>query len=300
MQPARQEAEAGAGSGSVLSIGGFTMKLLGTLIGKQSRTASFITRREPTRVLARGVALLALSVALASCTSSGRYNDFDTVNDITKKDFESLLGRSAPEKQQRSETEPPIPDFQSVLAAPSAPELADTRRVSIAVTETTPVRDILIELARKAQVDLELDPRIAGGIIMTATDRPFIEVIDRISDLAELRYRFNRNMLRVELDDPYLEQYRMDILNIKRSGSSQASSSTDASSSASAVGSGGGGSGNNKSATASSLVSKNRPWPLTLMVHGQAVSWLFGPAGRPDSTKEMAVRRPWGIDRLRS
>ena len=64
-----------------------------------------------------------------------------------------------------------------MLAAPSAPELADTRRVSIAVTETVPVRDILIELARKAQVDLELDPRISGGIIMTATDKPFIDVV---------------------------------------------------------------------------------------------------------------------------
>ena len=49
------------------------------------------------------------------------------------------------------------------------------------------MRDILIELARKASVDLELDPRISGGIIMTATDRPFIDVIERICDLADLR-----------------------------------------------------------------------------------------------------------------
>ncbi len=239
-----------------LSFGGFTMKLLGSLFGTQARRALHAVRPK-SRTLTHGVALLALSVALVSCTSTGRYNDFDTANDIPKKDFESLLGRKAPEKQERGD-EPPIPGFQSVLAAPSAPELADTRRVSIAVTETTPVRDILIELARKSQVDLELDPRISGGIIMTATDRPFIEVIERIADLAELRHTFSRNMLRVELDDPYIEQYRMDILNMSRSASSEASSSTDASSSS--VGQGGGGSGNNKSATTVQTQSDSAFW----------------------------------------
>ena len=33
--------------------------------------------------------------------------------------------------------------------------------------------ELALELARKAQVDLEMDPRISGGVIMTATDRPF-------------------------------------------------------------------------------------------------------------------------------
>jgi len=196
-----------------------------------------------------GIAVIGLGAALSSCTATGRYNDYDTAGDISKKEYEGLLGRSAPDPQQRGE-EPPIPGFQSVLAAPSAPELADVRRVSIAVTETTPVRDLLIELARKAQVDLEMDPRISGGIIMTATDRPFIDVIERIADLAELRYRFERNTLRVEIDDPYVEQYRMDVLNVQRTGSSDASSSTDAASTAQAVGQGGGGGGgSNKSAT---------------------------------------------------
>ena len=240
--------------------GFFAMKVSGTLIGKQAFTSASRTPRfKPPRTLTAGVAFLTLGVALSSCTSSGRYNDYDTTGNISKKEYETLLGRSAPAKQLRGE-EPPIPGFQSVLAAPSAPELADTRRVSIAVTETTPVRDILIELARKAQVDLELDPRISGGIIMTATDRSFIEVIGRIADLAELRYHFERNMLRVELDDPYIEQYRMDILNVSRSGTSDASSSTDATSSASAVGSGGGGGGNNKSATSVQTATKSDFW----------------------------------------
>ncbi|MDX2144094.1 MAG: hypothetical protein SFV19_12115 [Rhodospirillaceae bacterium] len=159
------------------------------------------------------------------------------------------MGRRGQDKQDAATGDaPPIPAFQSVLAAPSAPELADVRRVSLAVTETTPVRDIIIELARKAEVDLELDPRISGGVILSVTDRPFIDVIERLCDLAELRYKLEKNVLRVEVDDPYLEQYRMDVLNQSRSSTGTVSSSTDASSASSAIGGGAAG-GNNKSAT---------------------------------------------------
>ncbi len=130
----------------------------------------------------------------------------------------------------------------------------------MAVTEATPVRDILIELARKAEVDLELDPRISGGIIMTATDRPFVDVIERIADLAELRVKLESNTLKVEVDDPYLEQYRMDILNLSRSATSTASSSTDASSVAQAVGSGSSGGGDNGSSTTVSTETRSAFW----------------------------------------
>lgn len=204
-----------------------------------------------------GAAAVAISAVLSSCASPVAFNDFDTKANISKKDYESLLGRrgSAPDGEASASAtpaaEPPIPNFQSVIAAPAAPELADTRRVSIAVTETTPVRDILIELSRKAGVDLEMDPRISGGIIMTATDRPFIDVVERIAELAELRFRFERNTLRVEIDDPYMEQYQLDVLNQSRSSTSTATSSTDAQSASQAVGGGGGGGGgSNKSETA--------------------------------------------------
>lgn len=212
--------------------------------------------------LRAGVALVAIAAMLSSCGTMGNFNDYEPAGDATKKDYEGLLGRRGAEKAPGAAagTEPPIPGFQSVVAAPSAPELADTRRVSISVTETTPVRDILIELARRAGVDLEMDPRIAGGIIMTATDRPFIEVIDRIAQLAELRYKMERNTLRVEIDDPYLEQYRMDVLDVSRSATSDASSSSDASTVAAALGAGGGGGGGNRSSTSVSSTSRTDFW----------------------------------------
>lgn len=210
-----------------------------------------------------GVALVAMCAMLSSCAGTISYNDFDTAGDVTKKDYETLLGRRAPEQAspESTESEPPIPDFQSVVAAPTAPELADTRRVSIAVTETTPVRDILIELARKAGVDLELDPRISGGVIMTATDRPLIDVVERLANLAELRYSFENNVLKVEIDDPYLEQYKLDVLNLRRTATSASTTSTDASSVAQALGGGGAG-GNNKSASSIESSTQSDFWTV--------------------------------------
>jgi general secretion pathway protein D len=211
--------------------------------------------------LRSGVALSAIAAMLSSC-SGAHFNDYDTAGNIDKAEYAQLLGRRGADKKpgEAAGSEPPIPGFQSVVAAPSAPELADTRRVSISVTETTPVRDILIELARRAGVDLEMDPRIAGGVIMTATDRPFIEVIDRISELAELRYKMERNTLRVEIDDPYLEQYRMDVLDVQRNSNSTASSSSDPSTVAQALGSAGGGGGSNKSETSVNQSSQSHFW----------------------------------------
>lgn len=224
--------------------------------------SGILTAAANARRLRESVAVAAICAMLGSCSADGRLNDYDP-NGPTKKEYGDLLNRQPPAPQpggSAPSSEPPIPDFQSVLAAPAAPELADTRRVSIAVTEATPVRDILIELTRKSNVDLEMDPRISGGVIMTATDRPLIEVIERIADLAELRYRFERNTLKVELDDPYLEQYRMDVLNLSRSATSATSSSTDASSVAQAIGSGGGGGGNNRSTTSVSSEATSDFW----------------------------------------
>ena len=210
------------------------------------------------RTVAQTAIALVMCAALGSCAALEKFNDYDMTGGSSKADYEALEGRRAPEPQARGD-EPPIPNFQAVLAAPTAPELADTRRVSIAVTDTTPVRDILIELARKAQVDLELDPRISGGVIMTATDRPFIDVIARIAELAELRYTFDRNVLKIQIDDAYLEQYRMDMLNITRTSSSSASSSTDAASASQAIGGGGGG-GSNKSESSVSTSTNSDFW----------------------------------------
>lgn len=207
-------------------------------IGRSPRTRSTLGARgrNALRVMLFGTA----AMVLASCA---QYTDYDPAAGLQKEDYETLLNRRAPEQDAKME-EPPIPDFQPVLAAPSAPELADVRRVSIAVTDATPLRDILIELTRKAGVDLEMDPRISGGVIYTATDRPFIEVIDRIAELGELRYQFRNNSLKIEVDEAYIDYYRLDYPDLTRQATSTSQTTTDVSD---AIQGAGGGSGTSQS-----------------------------------------------------
>ncbi|WP_343867608.1 secretin N-terminal domain-containing protein, partial [Caenispirillum bisanense] len=162
-----------------------------------------------------------LTLVVASCGGA-----HDSAGGLTKEDYEALKARR-PAPDVRTLEEPPIPDLQPILAAPQPPSLADSRRVSVQATEPTSVRDLLIEIARRADIDLELDPRIEGGVIITARDRPVADVIDRLADLAGLRYEFKDNRLRVELDEPYLDSYRVDALSLRRTTASSISSSTD-------------------------------------------------------------------------
>ncbi|EKV25920.1 type II and III secretion system protein [Caenispirillum salinarum AK4] len=175
---------------------------------------------------------LGLCLALAACGGA-----HDEAGGLTKEDYEALKSRR-PAAEAPAMAEPPIPDLAPVLAAPQPPLLADTRRVTLQATEVTPVKDLLIEIARQADIDLELDPRIEGGVIITARDRPLADVIERITDLAGLRYSLEDNRLRVEQDDPYLQTYRVDVLDVARRTSTSIASSTDV---FSVVGDGGGG-----------------------------------------------------------
>lgn len=122
--------------------------------------------------------------------------------------------------------EPPIPDLAPILAAPPVPKLGQTKLVSIAVTDDVPLKDVLLELARLADVDIEVDASIAGGIAFRANQRPFNEVIERISDFAGLRYSMKNGVLRVERDLPFVEMYNLDFLNMDRSSSSSVNVST--------------------------------------------------------------------------
>lgn len=200
------------------------------------------------RSAAAGVAL-AVMTALVGCSS------YDPEAGLDRQDYRDLLARRGPE-QARPKDEPPIPELQPILAAPTPPDLVDQRRVSVTMTEETPLKDVLWELARKADVDVELDSRIDGAIIFRATDRPFGEVVHRIADLAGLRYTFENNVLRFELDEPFTRHYRVDMLNLKRTTKSSIAASTDV---FAAVGGSSGG-GANGSSTAIDNESENDFW----------------------------------------
>ena len=166
------------------------------------------------------VGLVVAGLALAGCESNilQDFGSFDPDADKSRTDYEEILeARPADE----AIPPPPIPELQPIISTSPFGAEVESRRGTVTVTETTPLKDVLIELAREARVDLELDPPIQGGVIFSAYEKPFEQVMRRLADLAGLRYGINDGVLRIELDEPRHVNYKIGYLSIVRNASSQ-------------------------------------------------------------------------------
>ncbi|MFO0388764.1 MAG: hypothetical protein ACK502_03475 [Alphaproteobacteria bacterium] len=183
---------------------------------------------------------------------------------LSRDDYKNLTNAQAYEKpgapgEMLNPAEPPIPALEEVLAAPSPPKIGATKLVSVAVTDDVPLKDVLVELARLADVDIEIDSGITGGVSFRAKDKPFNEVVERIADLAGLRYTMKNGVLRVERDTPYIQTYNIDFLNIDRDSNSTNSLSTNVFSAGGEGGGDGGGVGGGSSSSVNAT-SKSDFW----------------------------------------
>ena len=149
------------------------------------------------------------------------FGNFDPDADKSRADYAAIF--EARPAEEDTTAAPPIPELQPIISTSAFGAEVESRRVTVTVTETTPIKDVFIELAREARVDLELDPRIQGGVIFSAYEKPFEQVLRRLADLAGLRYRVRDGVLRIELDDPYHVNYKIGYLSIVRNATSQVS-----------------------------------------------------------------------------
>lgn len=203
------------------------------------------------RPLLRSTLLACSLLLLSACSENSEFAKSDPIDRKLKLQREDYQNMSDPEALAKSQgleitaatKAPPIPDIAPILAAPQPPKIGHAKLVSIAVTDDVPLKDVLIELARLADVDIELDAGIQGGVSFRAKDRPFNEVIERLSDLAGLRYSMRNGVLRVERDVPFIRNYSIDFLNIVRSSESTVNVATDVLALANSAGGGSGGGG---------------------------------------------------------
>ncbi|MCB2082244.1 MAG: hypothetical protein KDD76_06360 [Rickettsiales bacterium] len=144
----------------------------------------------------------------------------DPNKNLSRSDYEDTFYLPPIPNAKKLPSEPMLPDVSQLMMEPGIPIVGSDRKVTISVTEDVPIKEVLIELSRKTDIEIEVDPGIRGGIIFRAKDRPFSEVIDRIARLADLRYSVRDGILRVERDLPYVEHYHVDFLNQSRTANS--------------------------------------------------------------------------------
>ena len=162
--------------------------------------------------------LFMVAMTTASCDMARNQLKADRAADMETQDFRDGLAPRLPDEEENSAdaaTGGSVPALQPYISAADT-SMKPMPLVSIAVNQSVPIRDVLFELAQQADYDLELDPRIKGSIIFTARERPFDQVVERIANIAGLRYKFEDDMLRVELDTPYNKVYKIDYLSYIR------------------------------------------------------------------------------------
>tara|TARA_R110001592_G_scaffold16881_21_gene71828 strand:- start:6924 stop:8807 length:1884 start_codon:yes stop_codon:yes gene_type:complete len=157
--------------------------------------------------------------SLSACDLAANYTKMDRGSNMEAQDFRDGLSERLPEVEKADATDSSkggsIPDLQPYVALTPS-DMKSVPLVSVSVNQSVPVKDVLYELAQQANYDLELDPNIRGSIIFTARNKPFDQVIKRIADVAGLRYKFEDGFLRVELDSPFVQTYKIDYLSFVR------------------------------------------------------------------------------------
>jgi general secretion pathway protein D len=160
-------------------------------------------------------------------------NKIDPAGNLTREDYLALRHRDEAAKpsddsSDNAKNTPAIPEMPGAPAPSLSPAAAaPVKKVSVNVTENVPLRDVLIEMGREGKVNMEIDPRIQGGIIFSAHDQPFNEVLQRLCALAGLRYKLDGSYIRVELDEPYQQTYPVDYLSLSRRATSEVTIATN-------------------------------------------------------------------------
>ena len=135
---------------------------------------------------------------------------------MTEKDIkDSIIKKKLNPKASKPETfkDETLPKLSKSIVPVPAPRIGGEKIISFYVTDQVPLRDVLIELGRIAEVDVDVDPKISGGVIINAKNRPFKEIIDRIATQGKLRYSYKNKVLYFETDKPTMKNYFVDYLD---------------------------------------------------------------------------------------
>ncbi len=149
--------------------------------------------------------------ALLGCRSGYLDNHAKlTRSDIVDSFIESDRGKG----NNRSKiSQVPIPQISNMLSFPKPPEFTQGNQIiSFSVTDDIDLKDVLIELGRVTGLDVDIDSKISGGVIINAKNRPLIEIIDRIASLGNIRYSFVNGVLVFKNDSAFAKHHLVDYL----------------------------------------------------------------------------------------
>lgn len=156
--------------------------------------------------------------------------------------------------------EPPAQEAApTITEAPVVPEPVKAPPVQTysVVVKDVPVVDLLFSLARDAGLDVDIQSTANKTVTINAINRPLAEILSRVAEQAQLRYRMRGSNLIIQDDLPYWQNYLVDYVNISRSSIGEVGVATQIATSGGTVGEESGQQGDGQGNTSKTTVRSN-------------------------------------------
>ena len=152
--------------------------------------------------------IMLLCASLSACVSTHKKIQ-DPLTDLSRDALKNDLFKSI--------NESPLPTivFSSPLSE-SQPPPALQQKVTLELNESKDIKEVFMEICRAAKINVVVEKEIYGSILYYAKSRPLIEVIESICEMLNLRFRYEKTLLFIERDTPYLKTYDVQFLNMTR------------------------------------------------------------------------------------
>jgi general secretion pathway protein D len=100
-------------------------------------------------------------------------------------------------------------------------------KATVCLSEGAPLSGVLLEVAKQLGISLIVSSKVISSVDFTACDKAFVEIIEDICDIGNLRYTIKGTTVRIEPDAPHLRIYSLQFLSMSRHGSNAVSTTTD-------------------------------------------------------------------------
>lgn len=188
-----------------------------------------------------------------------------------------------------------IPELVQAAPVVPVPEPTVEQEKYTVVVNEVPVKELLFALARDAQVNVDIDPRVSGVVTINAVDQTLPQILNRIARQVNIRYEFEGDNLIIQPDEPHYRTYKIEYVNLSREMEGTNTVTTQISTTSTGFEEGGGGSsgsgGGNNSTTSVQTDSLNQFW-ATLVKNvsaliGQTIAGTSGGAGQIPITENV-------------
>ncbi|RUM90395.1 MAG: pilus (MSHA type) biogenesis protein MshL [Thiomicrospira sp.] len=107
-----------------------------------------------------------------------------------------------------------IPDLVTVDAINVNPAKQHVQKLYSVSAIEVPVADLLFNLAKDADKQLDLSADVQGLVTINAINQPLESIMERIVDQVGAAYEISYGTLRIKLDKPYWKSYEIDYVNV--------------------------------------------------------------------------------------